>query len=325
MSRAVVLLAASTLLLAGCTTRQPETTLTTSQFHAQTSPQRAAEPPLSPNPVVSLSEPRRSQFRLAAEASFGNVDRAQPLSARLLDVNVVLAEADAGTDEATRNRYVGLLLTASNQRCSAYKEMLTETDREGNFLFGALSTVLGGLGAIFTPAATARSLAGAAGISSGLRSDFNSSFFYEKTVALLVKSIDSARASELGKIDAKFKLTGTQWPMARALADVQTYHDKCSLAAAFAELGETVNRPQPESLDVQLTRQALVNSLAEFGTRCTSSQRTNDPGCTRLATLITDLRKQLPVSPTSGSTNANTSTGEPATPPTSGQSRTSGR
>ena len=239
--------------------------------------------------------------------------------------NLYVATGKIKEQEALQNKMYDLYTQEYEERGRHLIEMLTETDREGNFLFGALSTVLGGLGAIFTPAATARSLAGAAGISSGLRSDFNSSFFYEKTVALLVKSIDSARASELGKIDAKFKLTGTQWPMARALADVQTYHDKCSLAAAFAELGETVNRPQPESLDVQLTRQALVNSLAEFGTRCTSSQRTNDPGCTRLATLITDLRKQLPVSPTSGSTNANTSTGEPATPPTSGQSRTSGR
>jgi hypothetical protein len=161
-------------------------------------------------------------------------------------------------------------------------------------VFGALSTVLGGLGAIFTPAATARSLAGAAGISSGLRSDFNSSFFYEKTIALLVKSIDDQRATRLAEIVKNTQRDATQWPFAMAIGDIQSYHDQCSLAAAFAGLSASVNRAPAEALDVQLTRQALANALVEFGTRCTTTQRGNQQSCDTLNERITALRGLLP-------------------------------
>jgi len=279
---------ACALLAMGCASQQPPTRLTAAQLD------RPGQAQVVEQAVVSLSEPRRSQFRLAAEAGLGNIDRAQPLSARILDVDVVLAAADADT-KAKRNRYVGLLIAASNQRCSAYKEILSETDREGNFLFGALSTILGGLGAIFTPAATARSLAGAAGISSGLRSDFNSSFFYEKTIALLVKSIDDQRTKALAEIRTRMNDESVdKWPFPMALGEVQLFHDLCSLSGAFAGISDAVNRAPPESLETQLTRQALANALVEYGTRCTSLQTQGN--CDSLQKRIDALRGQLPKS-----------------------------
>lgn len=59
------------------------------------------------------------------------------------------------------------------------KKFLMQFESEGNFFWGAASIITGGLGAIFTPAATARALAGAAGITGGMHAEWQQDYFHK--------------------------------------------------------------------------------------------------------------------------------------------------
>jgi hypothetical protein len=92
------------------------------------------------------------------------------------------------------------ILRASEQRCAIYKTYLTRTQSGVGFFGGALTTILGGLGAIFTPASTARALSGAAGITSGVTAEFEEAFFRSLTMETIVEGIEERRSSIYNEI-----------------------------------------------------------------------------------------------------------------------------
>lgn len=250
---------------------------------------------LSTLPIVTQAESRRSDFRLGQEAVLGNIDRAQPLQRRLTAVNVIAAEADlAATSGDTllrqrRNFYVSALLVASDERCEAWFETLGETDRETNFVFGVISTITGVLGGIFTPAATARGLAGAAGISSGMRAEFNGTFFAQQTANALIDAIKKERALRRTDILGAFERPYSAWQLSRARVEVQSYHDLCSLPAGVRLIQDAVRRPPSLTLEETLRRQTYVNAATQFSSRCTQPNANKDQ-CERLQTVMNEFR-----------------------------------
>lgn len=133
-------------------------------------------------------------------------------------------------------------------------------------LLGGLTTVLGGLGAIFTPAATARALAGAAGITSGLRGDFNAAFFYQQTVGALAKAIRARREPELKAITDKLTKEYDVYPYTEAFADVERMHGGCSLQGAFDTINDALRRTaEPISItaafEAHLKQAQLINQI----------------------------------------------------------------
>jgi hypothetical protein len=299
MSRPVAVLACVTILAAGCATTPPPSALTAQNTLRQGGSTPVTRVSTEDGDVVTQAELRRSTFRTQVESTLGNIDRAQPVVARLTTVDVLAAEqaitaasnaGDTTKAKLLRNRYIGWLLHASNERCEAYKETLLETDRETNLVFGTLSTVLGILGGVFTPAATARGLSGAAGISSGLRAEFNSSFFAQKTAAALVRAMEAPRKTSRDAILANFGKEVSEWPFSAALADVQAHHDKCSLVAAFESLTASLDRPTPTDPAKANLQLALQNALAAFATRCATPTPNSTQLCKDLEARIKFLK-----------------------------------
>ena len=75
-----------------------------------------------------------------------------PLSARQerLQKAFVAFHAGSGDKARARNRLQERIIAASNQRCGRYKQFLNQLDTEANLVFGGLTTLLAGTGAIFT-------------------------------------------------------------------------------------------------------------------------------------------------------------------------------
>jgi hypothetical protein len=119
-------------------------------------------PAASPAFVYSSPEQRRGRFRTMAEDNLSNLDAARPLAPRMIEVDLIVAQqvmdasTDTGRKKEIRNDVVGWLIQASDERCGLFLETLNETDRETSVFFTGLATILGGLGAIFTPASTVR-------------------------------------------------------------------------------------------------------------------------------------------------------------------------
>lgn len=197
-----------------------------------------------------------------------------------------------------RNAFLGEALAASNQRCYRYINILTASDRANNELFGSISTVLGGLGAIFTPANTARALAGAAGISSGLQGDFNSAAFYGQTMQAISKAIQNARQTDFTNIKNLMTQDYADAPYSMLYPYVESYHDKCSLHAAFAEISATLARASTATGTLLVEQysadqaaasafQAYRNALTSKGTVTPQTVTTKTETSTTSGTTVT--------------------------------------
>ena len=158
-------------------------------------------------------------------------------------------QADVGPDPTVnvdtyrmnrRNDITGRLLAASDQACEKFTQRLNSFQSGTNFFTGSLATALAGAGAIFTPAGTARAFAGAAGIASGVRAEFNGDLFYQQLVPTLRKAIDTARATARKPIIDGFASKLDVYPMSLAFSDVIRYNGACSLVAAEATMASSL-------------------------------------------------------------------------------------
>jgi hypothetical protein len=101
---------------------------------------------------------------------------------------------DPAIQAIQRNRIQERLLWESARICSEFKKIMHDARTNVNFWTGAASTVTGVLGAVFTPAATARALAGASGILSGVRAKANQEFYQNLATQVIIEGIDLRRA-----------------------------------------------------------------------------------------------------------------------------------
>ncbi len=175
-----------------------------------------------------------------------------------------------------RNEIQDELFRASDQRCSYYKAYLYHLQRTERSFFGGLSTALGGLGAIFTSASTARALSGAAGITSGVGAEIMEAQFASLTIQVLIDGIEKARkdAYEAAR-SQRFRNTPTagvtrlatleEYTVEHAILDAVRYHGACVITEGLRAAGssiQTIRHPGPEMMRYALTQsQALKKQL----------------------------------------------------------------
>lgn len=139
-----------------------------------------------------------------------------------------------------RNHVLARVLLASDATCDSYKRRLNSVYSTSNFGFGGLATVTGGLGALFTNADVARALSGAAGITSGIRAEYNDAFFRNKVVELLTKAMEISRNRKREEIRRKSLQIVSDYSMEDAIDDAVLYNSQCTLVAGLQETSESL-------------------------------------------------------------------------------------
>jgi hypothetical protein len=130
---------------------------------------------------------------------------------------------------AHRSQIQDRLIAASNQRCNLYKTYLKRVSTYTKGVFGSLTTILGGAGAIVTGEKSARLLSGLAGISSGTRAELNQAIFESIATSIIVPGIENSRITIFNDIMAKRKFPLEKYTVELAMADAITYHGACSM------------------------------------------------------------------------------------------------
>ncbi len=147
-----------------------------------------------------------------------------------------------------RNQVQERILAASNQRCGEYKNFLKRFDSESNIILGGLATAIGGAGAIFKAADTARALSGIGAIFSGWRAEVNADYFNNLTIQVISKGIE-ARRKEIYEEILKNREKGLKdYPVQRAVGDAAVYHYNCALIAGLEHAAQSVERDQNPGL-----------------------------------------------------------------------------
>jgi hypothetical protein len=161
-----------------------------------------------------------------------------------------------------RNQIQDELFRASDQRCNYYKAYLYHLQSTQRGFLGSLSTALGGLGAIFTSASTARALSGAAGITSGVSAELMEAQYASLTIQVLTEGIEKQRkdvyeaarsqrfvADPLTKTSRLASLS--EYTVEHAILDAVRYHGACTITEglrAAASSIQTIRHPGPEMM-----------------------------------------------------------------------------
>jgi len=139
------------------------------------------------------------------------------------------------------------VIAASDQRCNLYMTYLKRVSTYENGIFGTLTTILGGAGAIVTGENSARVLSGLAGMSSGTRAELNQALFESVATSIITPGIEKARSEFLVEIMKKRKdplLAIGVYTIQGAIADAIKYHGLCSLDQVINSAQKSLQAPK---------------------------------------------------------------------------------
>lgn len=143
-------------------------------------------------------------------------------------------KANTCYDVSHRSQIQDRLIASSNQRCNLYTTYLKRLSTYYNGIFGTLTTILGGAGAIVTGAGSARILSGLAGISSGTRAELNQAVFESIATSVIIPGIQKSRNEFHKEILNKRSKLLEEYTIEGAIADAITYHGYCSMDTGIA-------------------------------------------------------------------------------------------
>lgn len=140
-----------------------------------------------------------------------------------------IANSDPIYGIAHRSQIQDRLIAALNQRCNVYATYLKRINSYQNGIFGTLTTILGGAGAIVTGDTAPRILSGLAGISSGTRAELNQAIFESITTSVIIPGIQKTRSALLKEMLNKRTKDLSEYTIEGAIADAIEYHGACSM------------------------------------------------------------------------------------------------
>ncbi|PCJ27534.1 MAG: hypothetical protein COA96_03275 [SAR86 cluster bacterium] len=179
-----------------------------------------------------------------------------------------VADATPTNKSIARNRVQDRIIAASNQRCETYKQSLYELDRNFNFITGSITTALAGAGAIIAHEQTAKELAALAGISSGVRAEFNADYFRNITIEVISKGIDARRAREKQAMGAKKRQPFIDYTVEAAIADAVNYHGACTAISGLQEAGDAIAKQSADpGLQAVIANYNVIRSSANTSTQ----------------------------------------------------------
>lgn len=155
------------------------------------------------------------------------------------EFHLALLAADQYADASFhRNRVQERLMAASQQACNFYKDRLRRLDTSVNFFLGSLTTVLGGVSPLFSGSSDV--LGALAGVTSGVRSEFNTTYFQNLSLHVITRGIDSRRERRLTTIRAKNSSAISDYNTTAAVVDALKFHNDCSLNAGLEEASDAL-------------------------------------------------------------------------------------
>lgn len=130
------------------------------------------------------------------------------------------------------------IMMVADRRCEVYKQTVSEIDSSFSMGFGALSTVTGVLGGLFTDAA--QGLAATAGISSGLSAEFSKAFFKSTAMPVIFAGIDMKRQQIAAHIDSMKDGSLSEYPLEAAISDAIRYNGACSAVEGMKQVQDSI-------------------------------------------------------------------------------------
>jgi hypothetical protein len=164
-----------------------------------------------------------------------------------------------------RNSVQDKIVAVSTSRCNVFKTYLRRQQVDVNFMLGSLTTASGILGAVLPGMNASRNLAGAAGLFSGLRSEYNQSYYSNLAAHVIVQGID-LRINRLKKelIESRKGRSVADYTMEAAISDAIVIDGNCSAVAGLIEAQESIREVENPGLKMAARAMASAGALREL-------------------------------------------------------------
>lgn len=253
----------STSMLSGCSILSnlvdPEWSITGKGRVTQAGVVQNIDPELEKVDLIRLLDPTSNSTKSPGEKNGGGTSSsdAGESSAKLYKAYERFNELRRGAVE--RNQIQDEILRASEQRCSVYKTYIRRTQSGSTFFFGSLATILGGLGAIFTDATVARSLAGSAGILSGIGAEYQQSYFSNLATEVIVDGIEMRRQRIRDDLMLRRQNADIRaYTVQAAILDAVRFHGACTIVEGLREASQSIQTTRDPGL------KAIKSSLRDI-------------------------------------------------------------
>ncbi|QDL54431.1 hypothetical protein [Rhodoferax aquaticus] len=213
-----------------------------------------------------------------------------------------------------RNSVQDKIIAVSTSRCNVFKTYLRRQQVDVNFTLGSLTTAAGVLGAVLPGADASRSLAGAAGLFSGIRSEYNQSYYSNLAAHVIVQGIE-LRQNRLKKelVEARQGKSIAEYSMEAAINDAIVIDGNCSAVSGLIEAQDSIREVESPGMRMAARAMAGANALKEIQ-NTPSSKLVADGTLDKLlalagsdvpSMLVTSTRTDLNGNPSRALANAN--------------------
>lgn len=192
-----------------------------------------------------------------------------------------------------RNRVQDRLTWASESACTDYLSEVRKKFTATNLNLGGATTLFGALGSVFTSVDAARVFSGAAGVTSGLRAEYNDVYFSSQAFELVSKAVRAVREKTLKQIrDDRMNKDIRDYTLDGAVADAMRYHATCNVMAGLEEASDAVTRERDPGLKrlSELLQDVGAGVNVALGTAALDSSNlpSAQQSCRRLDDIVRD-------------------------------------
>lgn len=167
-----------------------------------------------------------------------------------------------------RNSVQERMIAASVSRCNVFKTYLRRQQTDVNFIYGTLTTAAGALGAIATGVDASRLMAGAAGLFSGIRAEYNQTYYSNLAAHVIIKGIEVKQELVYRQIQSEGQTKSVDnYPMEAAIKDAMFFDGQCSTVTGLTQAGasiEATTEPGLEALTRGILRARIAKEAADM-------------------------------------------------------------
>ena len=170
------------------------------------------------------------------------------------------------TDDEKRHRRNSIqerIIATSMSRCNVFKTFLRRDQADQNFMLGSLTTSTGILGAVLPGATASHNLAGAAGLFSGIRSEYNQAYYSNLAAHVIVRGIETKQELVYNRIQREGQSKSIDiYPLEAAIKDAIYWDGLCSVVVGLDQAAASIDATNEPGL-AAATRTMLRAKIAK--------------------------------------------------------------
>lgn len=149
-----------------------------------------------------------------------------------------------------RNLVQNRIVAASDLRCGRFIQHLRTQGSDTNFGLGVATTLFAAAAAVVPGVSDAKTLAALSAFTSGSRAEYNTEYFSNLSISLIVRSIQDSRTGLREQIVQKqHQLNYDSYDVAAAVAEAVRYDAACNIINGLEHANEAVQRLQEPGRD----------------------------------------------------------------------------